>query len=352
MKLFEPWRLRELEFKNRIGVSPMCQYSAKDGHVGEWHLVHLGSRAIGGAALVMAEATGVQSVGRISPTDTGIYLDSHVDAWKPIAQFIQAHGAIPGIQLAHAGRKGSTAAPWNGGKAIARTDGGWEPVGPSAVAFAADYPMPKELMLAEIDQVVADFVAAAKRAQRAGFQLIELHAAHGYLLHEFYSPLSNFRKDAYGGSFENRTRLVLRVARELRTVWPAQWPMFVRISATDWKEGGWDLPQSIELSRKLKEVGVDLIDASSGGNVPDAKIPVGPGYQVRFAEAIRLEAQIPTATVGMVTDPVQAETILSTGQADMVFLAREMLRDPYWPRRAASALGGKIKAPVQYERAW
>jgi 2,4-dienoyl-CoA reductase-like NADH-dependent reductase (Old Yellow Enzyme family) len=352
MKLFESWRLRDLQFKNRIGVSPMCQYSAKDGHVGQWHLVHLGSRAIGGAALVMAEATGVQAVGRISPTDTGIYLDSHVDAWKPIAQFIREHGAIAGIQLAHAGRKGSTTAPWNGGKAITPSDGGWQPVAPSAVPFAPDYPMPKELTVAEIDQIVADFVTAAKRAQRAGFQVVELHAAHGYLLHEFYSPLSNFREGEYGGSFENRIRLAVRVAKEIRSVWPADWPMFVRISATDWKEGGWDLPQSIELSRKLKDVGVDLIDVSSGGNVADAQIPVGPGYQVRFAEAIRQGAQAATATVGMVTDAVQAETILNTGQADMVFLAREMLRDPYWPRRAAAALGGKIKPPVQYERAW
>jgi 2,4-dienoyl-CoA reductase-like NADH-dependent reductase (Old Yellow Enzyme family) len=352
MKLIESWRLRDLEFKNRIGVSPMCQYSAQDGHVGHWHLVHLGSRAIGGAALVMAEATGVQAIGRISPGDTGIYLDSHVDAWKPIVEFIHGHGAIPGIQLAHAGRKGSTAVPWKDGKAIAVSDGGWQPVAPSAVAFAADYPMPKELSTSEIDQIVADFVKAAERALRAGFQVAEIHAAHGYLLHEFYSPLSNLRKDEYGGSFENRTRLVLRVAKEVRSAWPANQPVFVRISATDWKEGGWDLAQSIELSRKLKEVGVDLIDASSGGNVPDARIPVGPGYQVKFAEAIRQQAQIATATVGMVTDAVQAETILSTGQADMVFLAREMLRDPYWPRRAAAELGGKIKPPVQYERAW
>jgi 2,4-dienoyl-CoA reductase-like NADH-dependent reductase (Old Yellow Enzyme family) len=352
MKLLEPWRLRELEFKNRIGVSPMCQYSAKDGHVSHWHLVHLGSRAVGGAALVMAEATGVQAIGRISPEDTGIYLDSHVDSWKPIVEFIQERGAVAGIQLAHAGRKGSTAAPWNGGKAVPPSGGGWQPIAPSAVAFTADYPMPKEMTVGDIDQVVADFVKAVQRALLAGFQVVEIHAAHGYLLHEFYSPLSNFRKDDYGGSFENRIRLVLRVVKEVRAIWPEKLPLFVRISATDWKEGGWDLKQSIELARKLKEAGVDLVDASSGGNVPDAKIPVGPGYQVKFSEAIRQEAGIATATVGMVTDPVQAETILSSGQADMVFLAREMLRDPYWPRRAAQKLGGKIKAPVQYERAW
>jgi 2,4-dienoyl-CoA reductase-like NADH-dependent reductase (Old Yellow Enzyme family) len=352
MKLFEPWRLRELDFKNRIGVSPMCQYSAKDGHVGHWHLVHLGSRAVGGAALVMAEATGVQAIGRISPEDTGIYLDSHVDAWRPIAEFIQQHGAIAGIQLAHAGRKGSTASPWHGGKAVAISDGGWQPVGPSAVAFAESYHVPKELTLAEIDQVVADFVKAAQRALHAGFQVVEIHAAHGYLLHEFFSPLSNFRKDEYGGSFENRIRLVSRVAQAVREAWPAKFPMFVRISATDWKEGGWDLAQSIELCRKLKTLGVDLVDVSSGGNVADAQIPVGPGYQVRFAEAIRRDAGIATASVGMVVGPAQSETIVASGQADMVFLAREMLRDPYWPRRAAQALGAKIKPPVQYERAW
>jgi 2,4-dienoyl-CoA reductase-like NADH-dependent reductase (Old Yellow Enzyme family) len=352
MRLFESWRLRELEFKNRVAVSPMCQYSAKDGHVGHWHLVHLGSRAVGGAALVMAEATGVQAIGRISPEDTGIYLDSHGDVWKPIVEFVQSQGAIAGIQLAHAGRKGSTAAPWKGGKAVALADGGWVPVGPSAVPFAPDYPMPRELSIAEIDQIVADFVKAAQRALRAGFQVAEVHAAHGYLLHEFYSPLCNFRKDEYGGSLENRIRLAVRVAEAVREAWPAKWPVFVRISATDWKEGGWDLAQSIELCRKLKSVGVDLVDVSSGGAVADARIPVAPGYQLKFAEAIRRESGIATGSVGMITDAIQADSVVVSEQADMVFLAREMLRDPYWPRRAAQELGTKIKGPVQYERAW
>jgi 2,4-dienoyl-CoA reductase-like NADH-dependent reductase (Old Yellow Enzyme family) len=352
MRLFESWRLRELEFKNRVAVSPMCQYSAKDGHVGHWHLVHLGSRAVGGAALVMAEATGVQAIGRISPEDTGIYLDSHVDAWKPIVEFVQSQGAIAGIQLAHAGRKGSTAAPWKGGKAVAIADGGWVPVGPSAVPFAPDYPMPKELSIAEIDQIVADFVKAAQRALRAGFQVVEVHAAHGYLLHEFYSPLCNFRKDEYGGSLENRLRLAVRIAEAVREAWPAKWPVFVRISATDWKDGGWDLAQSIELCRRLKAVGVDLVDVSSGGAVADARIPVAPGYQLKFAEAIRRESGIATGTVGMITDAIQADSVVVSEQADMVFLARGMLRDPYWPRRAAQELGTKIKGPVQYERAW
>jgi len=352
MKLFTPLRLGELEFKNRIAVSPMCEYSAKEGHPTTWHLVHLGSRAVGGASLVMTEATGVQAIGRISPADTGIYLDEHVDSWRPIVEFIREQGAVPGMQLAHAGRKGSTAAPWLGGKAIAQSDGGWTPVAPSAVAFDNGYPMPKEMTLAEIDGVVRDFAAAAQRALQAGFQVIEIHAAHGYLLHEFYSPLSNFRKDEYGGSFENRIRFVLRVAKAIRELWPAGRPVFVRISATDWKEGGWDIRQSVELCRKLKELSVDLIDVSSAGVVPGVSIPVGPGYQTEFAATIRRETGIATGAVGMIMEPGQAETIVSTGQADMVLLAREMLRDPYWPRRAAQVLGQKIKAPVQYERAW
>lgn len=352
MSLFSPFKLRGIEFKNRIGVSPMCEYSAKDGHPQTWHLVHLGSRAVGGAAVVIAEATGVQEIGRISPQDTGIYLDAHVDSWRPIAQFIKEHGAIPGIQLAHAGRKGSTAAPWLGGKGIAPSDGGWIPVAPSAVPFDDGYILPKELTIGEIDQVVADFAKAAWRALAAGFQVLEIHAAHGYLLHEFFSPLSNFRKDEYGGSFENRIRLVLRVTKAVREVLPKNLPLFVRISATDWTEGGWEIKQSVELSRKLKALGVDLVDASSGGNVPRAKIPLEAGYQVPFSETIRRDAGIATGAVGMITEPAQAETIIATGQADMVFLARQMLRDPYWPRRAAKALNEKIEPPVQYQRAW
>jgi len=352
MSLFAPLRLRELEFKNRIGVSPMCEYSAKDGHPGPWHLVHLGSRAVGGAGLVMTEATAVQDIGRISPQDTGIYDDSHVESWKPIVDFIREQGAVPGMQLAHAGRKGSTAQPWLGGKKVEIDDGGWVPVAPSAVAFDTTYPQPTELTVGEIDQIVEDFRFAARRALAAGFQVVEVHSAHGYLSHEFLSPLSNFRRDEYGGSLENRMRFALRVAQAVREVWPAKWPVLVRISATDWKEGGWDLPQSIELCKRLKALGVDLIDVSSGGIVPGVHVPVGAGYQVKFAAAIRKEAGIATGAVGMITDPAQADTIVTTDEADMVFLARELLRDPYWPRRAAAELGVKIKPPVQYERAW
>ncbi len=352
MTLFAALRLRELELKNRIGVSPMCEYSAKDGHPTSWHLVHLGSRAVGGAALVMTEATAVQASGRISPADTGMYLDSHVESWRPIVDFVREQGAVPGMQLAHAGRKASTAAPWQGGLKVAPGEGGWEPVAPSAVAFDTTYAQPRALTIAEIDQIVEDFRAAARRALAAGFQVVEVHAAHGYLAHEFLSPLSNLRTDEYGGSLENRMRFPLRVAKAVRETWPEEWPVFVRISATDWKEGGWDLPQSIELCKRLKALGIDLIDVSSGGLLPGVKIPLGPGYQVKFAEAIRRGAGIATGAVGLLTDPAQAETVLATEQADMVFLARELLRDPYWPRRAAQELGVKIKAPVQYERAW
>ena len=352
MSLFTPLRLRELELKNRVGVSPMCEYSAKDGHPGPWHFVHLGSRAVGGAGLLITEATAVQDIGRISPQDTGIYLDSHTESWQPIAEFIREHGAVPGMQLAHAGRKGSTAQPWHGGQKVEIKDGGWVPVAPSAVAFDTNYPQPKELTVQEIDQIVDDFRAAARRALAAGFQVVEVHAAHGYLAHEFLSPLCNFREDEYGGSFENRVRFPLRVARAVREVWPAKWPVLVRVSATDWKEGGWDLEQSIEFCKRLKTLGIDLIDVSSGGAVPGVRIPVGPGYQVKFAAAIRKEAGIATGAVGMITDAAQAQTILTTEQADIVFLAREILRDPYWPLRAAHQLGVRVKPPVQYERAW
>ena len=352
MKLFTPLHLRGTEFKNRIAVSPMCEYSAEDGHPGTWHLVHLGSRAVGGTALVMGEATAVQAIGRISPSDTGLYLDSQADAWRPVVEFIHTQGARAGIQLAHAGRKGSTAAPWLGGAPVALKDGGWIPVAPSALAFDTGYPVPKALGVEEIGHIVDDFQGAAKRALRVGFDVVEIHAAHGYLLHEFASPLSNKRTDEYGGAFENRIRFGLRVTQAVREVWPENQPVFVRISATDWKEGGWDMEQSVELSRRLKSAGADLIDVSSGGIEPGVQIPVGPGFQVNFAAAIRREAGVATGTVGMISDPAQAETILRTDQADMVFLARELLRDPYWPRRAAQELGVKIKAPVQYERAW
>jgi 2,4-dienoyl-CoA reductase-like NADH-dependent reductase (Old Yellow Enzyme family) len=352
MNLFSSIRLREVLLQNRIVVSPMCEYSAVDGHPQHWHLVHLGSRAIGGAGLVFTEATAVEQRGRISPADTGIYQDAHVDSWRPIAKFIREHGAVPGMQLAHAGRKGSTNLPWRGGKALPASDGAWEPVAPSAIRFAQDYPAPRALTVEEIECVVKDFARAAERALAAGFEVVELHSAHGYLLHEFLSPLSNQRNDEYGGSFENRVRLVVRIAEAIRKVWPQRLPLFCRISATDWKEGGWDLPQSIELARLLHRAGVDLIDTSSGGLVPDVKIPVGPGYQVPFAEAIRKNAGIATGAVGMITEPEQAEAILTSGQADLVFLARELLRDPYWPMRAAKQFGAPLHPPVQYERAW
>lgn len=352
MKLFTPLRLRGMELKNRIAVSPMCEYSARDGHPTNWHLVHLGSRAVGGAALVFTEATAVSAIGRISPADTGIYLDSHVDSWRPIVEFIREHAAIAGIQLAHAGRKASTAVPWVGGAPIPIQDGGWTAVAPSAIPFNTGYTVPKELSVTEIDQIVTEFGAAARRAIQVGFQVVEIHSAHGYLLHEFLSPLSNHRTDEYGGTFENRIRMLLRVAKVVRDIWRQEQPVFVRISATDWAENGWDLEQSVELSRWLKGIGIDLIDVSSGGAVPNVKIPMGPGYQVNFAASIRREAGMATGAVGMISDPAQAETIVSTEQADIVLLARELLRDPYWPRRAAHALGAKIKPPVQYERAW
>jgi 2,4-dienoyl-CoA reductase-like NADH-dependent reductase (Old Yellow Enzyme family) len=352
MNLFSSIRLREVELKNRIVVSPMCEYSALDGHPQMWHLVHLGSRAVGGSGLVFTEATAVEERGRISLGDTGIYLDAHVESWRPIAKFIREQGAAPGMQLAHAGRKASVMVPWLGGKPLQPKDGAWETVAPSAVAFDAGYPTPRALAIAEIVSLVKAFAKGAVRALEAGFEVLEIHAAHGYLLHEFLSPLSNHRRDEYGGSFENRTRLVVRVAEAVRNEWPERLPLFCRISATDWKEGGWDLPQSVELAKLLKKTGVDLIDVSSGGLVPNVRIPLGPGYQLPFAVAIRGEAGIATGGVGLITEPAQAETVLTNGQADLVFLAREFLRDPYWPRRAAKQLGVTIKPPVQYERAW
>lgn len=352
MKLFSPFKVRDVELKNRIVVSPMCEYSAKDGHPQPWHMVHLGSRAVGGAGLVITEASAVEERGRISAVDSGIYDDAHIASWRPITEFVKGQGAVVGMQLAHAGRKASTAAPWTGGKPVNIADGGWEPVAPSAIPFDAGYNVPRALERDEIREVVATFRKAAERALAAGFEVIEIHAAHGYLIHEFLSPLSNSRNDEYGGCFDNRTRFALDVTKAVREVWPAKLPLFCRVSATDWVDGGWDLEQTIELSKRLKPLGVDLIDASSGGTVPYAKIPVGPGYQVRFAEAIRKQAGIATGAVGMITDPAQADTILATEQADLVFLAREMLRDPYWPRRAAKALDVKIAGPVQYGRAW
>jgi len=349
--LFTPLTLRELTFPNRIFVSPMCQYSAEDGMPNDWHLVHLGSRAVGGAALVIAEATAISPEGRISPGDTGIWSDAHAQAWSRITRFIRENGAIAGIQLAHAGRKASTDAPWRGGNALGLDARGWIPVAPSPLAFEEGDPVPTALDSAAIDGVVDAFAAAARRSLDAGFQVVELHMAHGYLLHEFLSPLSNQREDDYGGSLANRARLPLRVAQAVREVWPESLPVFVRISATDWAEGGWDLDQSIQFSRWLKERGIDLIDCSSGGTLPHARIPVEPGYQVPFARAIRQEAGIPTGAVGLLTDPAQADAILERGDADAVLLGRALLRDPYWPLHAAAALDVDRDWPVQYERA-
>ncbi|HEY0427920.1 MAG TPA: NADH:flavin oxidoreductase/NADH oxidase [Pyrinomonadaceae bacterium] len=351
-KLFEKLKLREIEFRNRIWVSPMCQYSSVDGMPTDWHLVHLGTRATGGAGLVIQEATAVSPEGRISPEDAGIWSDAHAEAYRRITDFIKSQGAVAGIQLAHAGRKASTAAPWNGGKKVDETKGGWQTIAPSAVAFAEDYPMPREMAEADFEKVKNDFVAAVKRSLNAGFEVIEIHAAHGYLLHEFLSPLSNKRTDEYGGSFENRIRFPLEIIKAVRESVPQNLPVFVRISATDWTAGGWDLEQSVEFCRALKDTGVDLIDCSTGGNVPHARIPVAPNYQVKFADEIRRKAEIPTAAVGMITEAGQAEEILQNGQADAVEIARQFLRDPYFPFHAAKELGVKIDyVPKQYGRA-
>jgi 2,4-dienoyl-CoA reductase-like NADH-dependent reductase (Old Yellow Enzyme family) len=348
--LFSAFVLREVEFRNRVFVSPMCQYSSRDGMPDDWHLAHLGSRAVGGAALVMAEATSVSPEGRISPGDTGIWSDDHAEAFRPIASFIKSQGAVPGIQLAHAGRKASTDVPWRGGKPLDMAEGGWQTLAPSAVPFG-NYPAPREMTAQDMDQVAREFTEAARRSLEAGFEVAEIHMAHGYLLHEFLSPLSNLREDEYGGSLEGRMRFPLEVAAAVRSIWPGRLPLFVRISATDWAEGGWDLEQSIELSRRLLDAGVDLIDCSSGGLVPGVRIPVADGYQVPFAARIRAEAGIATGAVGMITEAPQAEAIISGGEADVVFLARAMLRDPYWALHAARTLGVDIAWPVQYRGA-
>jgi 2,4-dienoyl-CoA reductase-like NADH-dependent reductase (Old Yellow Enzyme family) len=349
--LFTPLTLRSVEFRNRVFVSPMCQYSAKDGFPNDWHLVHLGSRAVGGAGLVFVEATAVAAAGRISPGDLGLWSNEHGAALARLAGFIKAQGAAAGVQLAHAGRKASTKAPWFGGQAVEPADGGWTPVAPSPIAFGPGYPEPRELLRAEIDQVVEEFAAAANRAAEAGFDVIELHAAHGYLLHEFLSPLTNTRTDEFGGSLENRVRFPLAVARRLREAWPASRPMFVRISATDWVEGGWSLADSLVFARRLAALGIDLVDCSSGGAVAGAKIPAAPGFQAPFAAAVREQAGVATGAVGMITSPEQAEQILATGQADAVLLARELLRNPYWPFVAARRLGATVEWPKQYLRA-
>lgn len=350
-RLFSPLRLRELEFKNRIFVSPMCQYSAVDGMPTDWHLVHLGSRAVGGAALVMTEATAVSPEGRITPYDTGIWSREQAAEFRKIAGFLRQHGAVAGLQIAHAGRKASTDAPWRGGKPLDTGSGGWQPVAPSAVPFAEGYAVPREMTEADMEGVRAAFAASARHGREAGFEVVEVHMAHGYLLHEFLSPLTNRRTDAFGGTLENRLRFPVSVARAVRAEWPERLPVFVRVSATDWVEGGWDLPQTVALARELKTLGIDMVDCSSGGTVPYAVVPAGPGFQAPFAAAVRREAGIATGAVGLITEPEQAERILSTGMADAILIGREFLRDPYWPLHAASTLGVDVPWPSQYERA-
>ncbi|WP_421684208.1 NADH:flavin oxidoreductase/NADH oxidase [Stutzerimonas urumqiensis] len=352
-QLFTPLTLRQLQLPNRIAVSPMCQYSARGGMANDWHLVHLGSRAVGGAGLVIIEATAVTPEGRISPEDLGIWSDEHVEPLRRITRFIEAQGAFAGIQLAHAGRKASTWQPWLGKHgSVPVAAGGWTPVGPSAIAFDPEHAVPTALDESGIEAVIEAFVVAAERSLAAGFKVAEIHAAHGYLLHQFLSPLSNQRQDAYGGSFDNRIRLLLRVTEAVRAVWPDELPLFVRLSATDWVQDGWNPEDTVELARRLKAVGVDLIDVSSGGTAANAEIPVGPGYQTGFAEQVRRGADIATGTVGMITEAVQAEHVLRTGQADLILLARELLRDPYWPLHAAEYLRDKsVPWPAQYVRA-
>jgi 2,4-dienoyl-CoA reductase-like NADH-dependent reductase (Old Yellow Enzyme family) len=350
--LFDPLNIRDITFANRVFVSPMCEYSSTDGYVSDWHFVHLGSRAVGGAGLVLTEATAVLPEGRISPQDLGIWMDDHIEPLARIIRFVSEQGSVAGMQLAHAGRKASTYRPWEGHGAIPQSKGGWNNVvAPSAVPFADNYPMPQALSIDGIKNIVSAFAAAARRACEAGFRVVEIHAAHGYLIHEFLSPLSNQRTDSYGGSFENRIRILREIVTAVRDWWPERAPLFVRISATDWIEGGWDIQQSVELACQLVKLGVDLIDCSSGGNALQAKIPVAPGYQTPFAEQIRREANILTGAVGMITSPIQAENILVAGQADAIIIAREFLRDPYWPLRAARELGQPIAWPVQYLRA-
>lgn len=346
--LLSPLKIRGVTFRNRIGMSPMCQYSAQDGYASDWHLVNVGSRAVGGDALSMVEATAVTKIGRISPGDLGIWEDGHIEMLSRIAKFIASQGAVPGIQLAHAGRKASVEVPWKGGQRLGLKDGGWDTIAPSAVPFNEGDPPPKELDEKEILGLIHDFKEGCKRALKAGFKVIEIHAAHGYLLHEFLSPLSNKRTDAYGGSLENRMRLLLQIAQEFRRLIGDELALFVRISATDWVEKGWDVEEAIILAKHLKAIGVDLIDVSSGGMVPKASIPVAKGYQVPFAKQIRENAGIKTAAVGLITDPLQANEIITGGDADFVFLGREFLREPYWALKAELELGSQSNWPLQY----
>jgi len=352
MTLFSPLTLRSVTLRNRIAVSPMCQYSAEDGLAGDWHFVHLGSRAVGGAGLVITEAAAVEARGRISPEDLGLWDDAQIEPLARINRFLEAHGAVPGVQLAHAGRKASTYRPWAEERgAVPTGDGGWEVVGATEAAFSETYPQPQALDEAGLEGIVGAFVRAAQRALAAGFRVAELHAAHGYLLHSFLSPLSNGRRDRYGGPFENRVRLLLETTEAVRNVWPENLPLLVRLSATDWHPDGWTAEDSVAVAKLLGDRGVDLIDCSSGGAVPGVEIPVGPGYQVGLAERVRREARIATGAVGLITGAAQADTLLRTGQADLVFLARELLRDPHWPHRAAAELGADAFWPPQYARA-
>lgn len=349
--LFSPFTIKSITLKNRIVTSPMCQYSAEDGFANDWHLVHLGTRAVGGSALIITEAAAVSPEGRISPNDLGIWKDEHTDMLKRITAFIELQQSVPGIQLAHAGRKASHQQPWTGGHQLNETQGGWLSFAPSAVPFTESETAPAALSAEGIRKVIADFKAAAKRALQAGFKVIEIHAAHGYLIHEFFSPLSNRRTDEYGGTFENRISVLLQIIAAVKEEWPAEYPLFVRISASDWTEGGWTIDDSVALAGVLKGRGVDLIDCSSGGNVPNAPIPAAPNYQVPFAEAVRNKAGIPTGAVGIIVTAQQAEEIITSGKADLVLLARELLRDPYFPLKAAGALGYDTPWPLQYERA-
>lgn len=349
-KLFEPLKIKEVTFKNRIAVSPMCQYSSENGYANDWHLVHLGSRAVGGAGLIIVEATSVSPEGRISPGDLGIWEDGHIAPLKRIVDFIHANDCVAGIQIAHAGRKASHSSPWKGGIQLDNSNGGWPTVAPSPIAFAENEIAPEELDKSGINKIVSDFRAAAERALKAGFKVLEIHAAHGYLIHEFLSPLTNHRSDGFGGSFENRIRLLLEVISAVQSVWPAELPLFVRLSATDWYEEGWDIEQTVKLAEVLKNEGVDLVDCSSGGNIMSQKIKVGPGYQVPFAEEVR-KTGILSGTVGLITSAQQAEEILQNKQADLILFGREMLRNPYFALHAARDLDEKVEWPVQYTRA-
>jgi 2,4-dienoyl-CoA reductase-like NADH-dependent reductase (Old Yellow Enzyme family) len=349
--LFEKLRIRSVTAANRIVVSPMCQYSSEDGFANDWHFVHLASRAVGGAGIVFTEAAAVEPAGRITLQDLGIWKDDHIPALARIVSFLRDHGSVPAMQITHAGRKASTTRPWEGSAGLSADQGGWTPVAPSPTPFSDNHPTPHELTVNEIRRLAQSFAAAAERALEAGFQALEIHSAHGYLLNEFLSPLTNFRRDCYGGDFGNRIRFLRETVEAVRTKWPDDLPLFVRISSTDWVEGGWDIDDSVELAKELKLLDVDLIDCSSGGNIPSAKIPMGAGYQTPFAVRIRRETGILTGAVGMITSAAQADHIIRSGQADFVFLAREMLRDPYWPLTAARQLGVAAPYPVQYLRA-